>query len=381
MVMPRVLVRDLLLLLLTLISIALIAPWKQLLGDSSPSGQDLAARGPALIIAIDNGGAVYVDSLHVGMASSWERPLIVPLQADAGDLLVAVEAINAGGPGGLLGMRVNGPLPAQRVAADWRCTAHRRPGWTLRTHDDDDWQAPLSVGEYGTPPWGRLPGLELAGAEWFWDEPDVPVQEPAEQTIFCRWLSPGPHSSREQVAAARGSAREETARDAAEAGQPGMSTAESRNRFDAILAADNEGDIYLDGKMAATVQDWSVPRLIPLSGESERVLIAVEATNAGGEGGLLGVLRRQTEDGHRELLPATWHCSSQSVEGWNQPWFAAEGWQEASIVAPYGAPPWKTLAGFDPGAGFWVWTRTPVPASETIYCRWWASTPARSQQE
>ena len=141
-----------------------------------------------------------------------------------------------------------------------------------------------------------------------------------------------------------------------------------------IVTADNAAEVWLDGEEAGRIGAWEQPLVLPFPSGRDRALVAVEASNQGGAGGLIG----RTRGGslfESTAGPAAWVCSSSAESGWNRTDFDDSGWSDAAVVAEYGADPWAYRAGATLRGASWVWLQVPVPAEDRIHCRWWAMRP------
>jgi hypothetical protein len=341
---------------LTLFLVWLILPWSD--RPPRPAADGIAGWREAesvVVVAGDNAAKVYVDGRAAGATDQWMKPVVVGVPQKE-RVLVAVEATNQGGQGGLLGMRLTGSSSGDSTPADWRCSEQAGPGWLLPDFDDSAWEPAMFVAAYGDAPWGTFSTADLSDAEWVWTTMPVPDQ----MTIYCRWWAAPPGPNR-------------TERAATQRRRP----FEDRPR--ALLTADNSMSVYVDGSSFGRQADWTTPLTIPMPESQERVLVAVEVTNNGGAGGLLGAaLSAVAEDGEAVLAPADWRCHGESKAGWHLPEFDDESWTAPQVIAEYGSPPWSRLNGPDLDGSRWVWLENPVPELSTMFCRWWAMPPEPS---
>jgi hypothetical protein len=133
-----------------------------------------------------------------------------------------------------------------------------------------------------------------------------------------------------------------------------------------IVAADDAAQVFVDGRLATRSDTWAAPARLALPKSGKRVLIAVEARNERGPGGLIGAWRSPGG----VTVPAEWTCREAPEPGWNQP-TGDPRWPRAELLSPYGGAPWGRPAGSDLDGAAWGWTRSPAGENQTIYCRWW----------
>jgi hypothetical protein len=150
-----------------------------------PAPAKPAARPRAvLVIACDDRAAVLVNGEKVGEVTQWDLPLSIDVSRDLFPMVVAVEALNHGGPGALVGaLRRTAPDGATtEVAATWRCTNVAVEGWELPSFDDGGWKPATDVTPSGAPPWGPSAGAGLERASAVWLDPPAGANE----TLYCR---------------------------------------------------------------------------------------------------------------------------------------------------------------------------------------------------
>lgn len=308
-------------------------------------------RGQRVVrIACDDAFRAFVDGQPAGESRSWSSAQSISIP-DTDRVLVAVEATNHGGPGGLVGGWLSGPEAPRVVPASWVCHASREPGWQLPEFDDGAWKPAVSVRRFGEAPWGLEPGLDLSAADWVWAR--LPV---GQETIYCRWWI---------------SRSRQPERPAASPVEPGEAAAPVPLRDDPasptlIVAADDAAQVFVDGRLAIRSDTWAAPARIALPKSGRRILIAVEARNELGPGGLIGAWRSP----QGLTVPAEWTCRETLEPGWNQPRDDPR-WPRAVMISPYGEAPWGRTAGGDLDGAAWWWTRSPAEERQAVYCRWW----------
>ena len=132
-----------------------------------------------VFVTADNLFTLYVNGRLAGQSSSnpddWSHAkrfnvagLLVP-----GCNVLAVEAVNTGGPAGLLAKLVVWKAGGQTVLSvtewTWKANEKRVANWQSPAFDDKAWPAAHVVVPYGSGPWGRFAGdLALLPAESPW---------------------------------------------------------------------------------------------------------------------------------------------------------------------------------------------------------------------
>jgi len=121
----------------------------------------------------DNQMTVYLDGKEVLASDSWETPV----SRDLSDMLkgqrsnskhvLAVKAVNSGGPAGLILRLVveSGKKKSLVIATDgsWRASAEPAKAWQAATFDDAAWTKATVIGPLGMGPWSQVNEATLAG--------------------------------------------------------------------------------------------------------------------------------------------------------------------------------------------------------------------------
>jgi hypothetical protein len=139
------------------------------------------------------------------------------------------------------------------------------------------------------------------------------------------------------------------------------------------LACDDTAEVWIDGEKAGSIERWDHPLSLAFP-RGERVLVAVDAVNLGGPGGLIAAASARPRFA-RLVEPATWVCSPTADPGWSRADFDDSSWQPAPVVMAYGGGAWQRRAGTLLEGAEWVWRTVPVPEQDHMYCRWWATRP------
>jgi HEAT repeat protein len=261
--------------------------------------------------------------------NAWSRPYRVELGSGRlvpGTNCLAVAAVNTiPGAAGLivkLTVRAGNAGEAAIVTDDgWRATDRETPGWTAVAFDDSAWRPVRVHGELGIAPWGHLgraapaapAGLDLKGANWIWFPETNPASPPAATRGFrTTFVAP---------ALGRGS------------------------RAEILATADNECTLFVNGRRAGQGMEWTEPARIDITHllAAGTNTVAVEAANtADGPAGLIAAIRlaRRGAPPTTRVTGAGWRCSDQLPSGWQKPGFDDSAWPAASVLGPYGIPPW-----------------------------------------
>lgn len=102
-----------------------------------------------------------------------------------------------------------------------------------------------------------------------------------------------------------------------------------------VFTCDNGSTAFLNGKKVATNPDWMEPATCDLTdsvkvGQNE---LTFKATNKGGAAGFVAKLSLKQKNGKTSLIEsgASWQVMSED----------GKSWAAATVIAPYGAEPWK----------------------------------------
>jgi putative heme-binding domain-containing protein len=111
-------------------------------------------------------------------------------------------------------------------------------------------------------------------------------------------------------------------------------------------SCDNRMVVYVNGQAVLRSDNWESPARANIEKSLKKGLnlIAVDARNDGGPGGLVAELRVQLSSG-KELSIGTdtdWWVSDTRTERWKEIDFEPEAWHAASVVAALGAGPWAS---------------------------------------
>lgn len=125
---------------------------------------ELPGRAQVTLTA-DNGYELFVNGARLGQEEGfdtffWQRAETYQVTAHLrpGPNVLAVRAVNLGGPAGLLVKLTAGTLTLFSDGT-WKATARAPEGWTQPDFDDADWPAAVVLGPLGREPWGAIWGL------------------------------------------------------------------------------------------------------------------------------------------------------------------------------------------------------------------------------
>jgi hypothetical protein len=148
-----------------------------------------------------------------------------------------------------------------------------------------------------------------------------------------------------------------------------------------VAAADNRFTLYVNGHEAGSGDDWNRPRLIDIRPHltAGTNVLAVAATNGevkegdaspnpaglilaawiepAKQGGKQAGAVEASQGGRTDFgTDPFWLCSTQKMDGWQKPDFAAAGWVSATPLGGPGAAPWalegRLLANWSQGSQF-----------------------------
>jgi alpha-L-rhamnosidase len=116
------------------------------------------------------------------------------------------------------------------------------------------------------------------------------------------------------------------------------------------LTADNEFQLFVNGREAGNSDNWKVPGKFAIGGllQPGKNVLAVEARNVG-EGpnpaGLIGRLNVVLEHGNALTLDTdgSWKSATHAENGWNALTFDDTAWAMAKALGEYGMQPWEII--------------------------------------
>jgi len=122
-----------------------------------PAGREVERA--TLTTTADNEVVAYVNGDEVARGTDWTRAVRADVteQLAPGANVLALSAVNYGGPGGLIGrLRIEfatgEPLVIDTGSA-FKAMDAEETGWQTVAHDDADWPGALEAAAYGDPPW------------------------------------------------------------------------------------------------------------------------------------------------------------------------------------------------------------------------------------
>lgn len=121
-----------------------------------------------------------------------------------------------------------------------------------------------------------------------------------------------------------------------------------------LLSVDDAFTLFVNGTVVGSGSDWTQPGLFTPD-LSPGVVIAVEATDSEGVGGLLA---RVFVEGATTGSSAEWKVTTSAESDWQQPGFDDSGWDSATSYGAYGVAPWETnVSGFPADStAEWIWS-------------------------
>ncbi len=114
------------------------------------------------------------------------------------------------------------------------------------------------------------------------------------------------------------------------------------------FTCDNAAVVWVNGEKVAINNDWNTPKTVEIQDNlhAGRNVIAIKASNQGGQAGLLARLRLLSDDKDKDAYLVTdgrWKCHRERVAAWETSDFDASDWKPAIELAGYGAQPWGTV--------------------------------------
>jgi hypothetical protein len=283
-------------------------------------------------ISADNAFELYLNGFLVGSGEDWftaQTFSALPLQQ--GRNVIAVKAKDAGWLAGVLAeISVGGARFGTSRA--WKVATEEEPGWSNGNFDDSHWSFATEYGEYGVYPWGtRAFGFPvLTPAKWLWS-----ADNERDDTIYLR---------------------------------NSFFVAPSGPVADITVSADNAFELYLNGILIGSGDDWLTAQTYPqLALHSGANVVAIKAADAGEIAGLLVEI---TVDGQRSGTNQHWKCTTHESPGWKVLDFDDSAWPLAASYGAYGVASWSLrVAGFPTDTpAQWIWSEDNTHDG-VVYCR------------
>lgn len=283
-------------------------------------------------ITADNAFELYLNGLLVGTGEDWftaQTFSALPLQQGRNGM--ALKARDAGWLAGVLAeLSVGGARFGTSSA--WKISTEEEPDWSSGNFDDSRWSFATEYGEYGAYPWGtRASGFPVfTPAKWLWS-----ADNERDDTVYLR------HS---------------------------FFVAPSGPVADITVSADNAFELYLNGILIGSGDDWLTAQTYPhLTLRSGSNVIAIKATDAGE---IAGLLAKITVDGQRSETNQRWKCTTHESLGWKALDFDDSEWPLATSYGAYGVMPWSLhVAGFPTDTpAQWIWSENNAQDG-VVYCR------------
>jgi putative heme-binding domain-containing protein len=120
-------------------------------------------------------------------------------------------------------------------------------------------------------------------------------------------------------------------------------------RAEITASADNELELYVNGKQVAKSDDWGQPVVIDVTSALEigNNVIAARAANTGSAAGFIAKLTLDYGRNDPDVIvtDTSWIMTTRQVEGWSNKDFAPANWTTARVVTEAGGDPWGDLPG------------------------------------
>ncbi|MFO0756798.1 MAG: DNRLRE domain-containing protein [Byssovorax sp.] len=216
-----------------------------------------SSSSATLRITADNSFNVYVNGSLVGSGNNYTTVYSFNIALNAGQTnVIAVQAINAGGQGGLLADISNTDVTSSLVSdTSWKQIQNAPAGWQNLAFVDSSWLAAVDEAAPPTSPWGGMALPSGSTAHWIWSYDSRGSGD--NQTVYFR--------------------KKFTA---------------TKNSYTLYVTADNSFTAYLNGSVVGSGNNWpTVYSFGVATTAGSQYVLAVAAANAGGPGGLLLDLR------------------------------------------------------------------------------------------
>ncbi|MGE3804564.1 MAG: RNA polymerase sigma factor [Gemmataceae bacterium] len=128
-----------------------------------------------------------------------------------------------------------------------------------------------------------------------------------------------------------------------------------------VMSADNRYELYVNGQLAATGDNWFVADTHDLRLPPGKNVLALKIVDEGTVGGLLAELQVNGQRLHTGS--GTWKVTSEPGAGWMQPGHDDASWQPATAYGPLGTAPWSSrVEGFPADSkAQWLWSEHNRP--------------------
>jgi alpha-L-rhamnosidase len=317
------------------------------------------ARRARVFLTADDRFTLWVNGRRAGGGDTWTRFFVVEIELEKGDNVVAVEAVNTGGPAGLIGW-IEG---VGGLDGSWKASKDRPKGWTDRGFDDSAWVAAETVADFGAGPWTAGLSDQNIG---------VPASEPSPYLRRTFTLDAAPRRARLYVTAlGLVEVRLNGGRVGAACFAPGWTDYRKRLQVDAydvtglLRPGENViGAILGDGWYAGRVgwlrsrYNYGPPPLrLLLQLEVDGRIVASDAGWKGSTGAILA----------NDLLDGETHDARLEPVGWDRAGFDDSAWRAVEVFEPpkvplvaRAGPPvrvtqeWPAKAVSEPKAGVFV---------------------------
>ncbi|MEP7125925.1 MAG: putative metal-binding motif-containing protein, partial [Byssovorax sp.] len=210
-----------------------------------------------LTITADNSFTVYVNGAVVGTGNNYPTAYTFTIAVNPGVTnVIAVSAVNGGGPGGLIADIRNTDSASSLVTTTaWKQSQTAPAGWQTYAFVDSSWLAAVDETAPPTAPWGAMALPSGSAAHWIWSYDSRSSGDL--QTVYFR-----------------------------------SKFTATKTSYTLYVTADNSFTAYLNGVTIGTGSNWPTVYSFPVTTVAGTgYALAITAVNAGGPGGLLADLR------------------------------------------------------------------------------------------
>ncbi len=114
--------------------------------------------------------------------------------------------------------------------------------------------------------------------------------------------------------------------------------------FDILITADNSFELWVNGRMIGSGNDWQSPRKFEVKAPIARAnsVVAVKCADTGDAAGLICKVTARFEDGTTADIAsdASWRSMVDAREGWNSLRFDDSSWPAVKVIGGYPCEPW-----------------------------------------
>ncbi len=341
---------------------------------ANPDQADGATEPTAVVLesSTDNSEDVYLDGVLLFTNEIWSEGQGVSASLEPGTHVVAKRVQDTGGEAGtFLSLRIDGTgtvLAQTHAGAGWKATAEEPPeGWLEPGFDDSGWSGMTVIASFGEDPYAGVTGLTDTTAQWLW--PSAGGEGPF--WIRLEFETPGAPDGVGEVCDNCPGMYNPGQEDGDDDGVgdlcdncKGVKNPEQEDGggeakpFAVESTTDDEEQVYLDGELLYTSNEWSVKSVAERQLSPGIHVAAKRILDVGGEKGTLFSIYDPANGAVVINSDATkgWKATSEEPpEGWLDIDFDDSAWGGFINLGKNGEPPWNPVADWVDGTAFWMW--------------------------